>query len=160
MNEVGNASELEYVGFGSRLWASIIDCFLLLLVTIPILNYFYGSDYWVYWLLDGSSQGTFDFVMTWVFPAIGTLLFWTYHKATPGKMAISAKIVDQKTGQAAGLDQLAIRYIAYFISAIPMCLGFIWIAFDPRKQGLHDKIAGTVVVRNKNHQPTPVRFGK
>jgi uncharacterized RDD family membrane protein YckC len=39
------------------------------------------------------------------------------------------------------------RFFAYFVSIFPACLGFLWIAFDRRKQGWHDKIAGTVVVR-------------
>jgi uncharacterized RDD family membrane protein YckC len=38
-------------------------------------------------------------------------------------------------------------------------LGIIWVAFDPRKQGWHDKLAGTVVVRPKNRGPVPVKFG-
>jgi uncharacterized RDD family membrane protein YckC len=39
------------------------------------------------------------------------------------------------------------RYFAYFVSTIPFCLGFLWVAFDKRKQGWHDKLAHTVVVR-------------
>ncbi len=39
------------------------------------------------------------------------------------------------------------RYLGYFASTIPLCLGFLWIAFDKRKQGWHDKLAGTVVIR-------------
>ncbi len=38
-------------------------------------------------------------------------------------------------------------YAGYIISAIPLLLGFIWAAFDARKQGWHDKIASTVVIR-------------
>ena len=41
----------------------------------------------------------------------------------------------------------AVRALACFLSLIFLGLGFIWIAFDPEKQGWHDKIAGTVVVR-------------
>jgi len=37
----------------------------------------------------------------------------------------------------------------YLISKLALYLGFIWIAFDRRKQGWHDKIAGTVVVRGE-----------
>ncbi len=62
-------------------------------------------------------------------------------------MLVSAKIVDAKTGQPASTGQLIGRYFAYIVSTLPLMLGFIWIAFDPRKQGWHDKLAGTIVVR-------------
>lgn len=73
-------------------------------------------------------------------------------------MAVSAKIVDAKTGNAASTGQLIGRYLAYYLSLVPFCLGFIWVAFDKRKQGWHDKLAGTVVVRKKNRNPKPVTF--
>jgi uncharacterized RDD family membrane protein YckC len=41
---------------------------------------------------------------------------------------------------------------------LPLCLGFIWVAFDRKKQGWHDKIARTVVVRVKDRGPERVRF--
>ena len=41
-----------------------------------------------------------------------------------------------------------VRYIGYGISEIPLFLGFLWIAFDKNKQGWHDKIAGTFVIKN------------
>jgi uncharacterized RDD family membrane protein YckC len=40
-----------------------------------------------------------------------------------------------------------LRWVGYIISAAGICLGFIWIIFDRKKQGWHDKIAGTVVIR-------------
>lgn len=73
-------------------------------------------------------------------------------------MAISAKIVDVKTGNAASTGQLIGRYFAYYLSLIPIGLGFVWVAFDARKQGWHDKLAGTVVIRKKNREPKPVTF--
>jgi len=48
----------------------------------------------------------------------------------------------------------------YFLSGLPLLLGIFWIAFDGRKQGWHDKLAGTVVVRQKNRQPKPVTFNR
>jgi uncharacterized RDD family membrane protein YckC len=40
-----------------------------------------------------------------------------------------------------------VRALSCFLSAVVAGLGFLWIAFDGDKQGWHDKIAGTVVVR-------------
>ncbi|WP_141737159.1 RDD family protein [Marinobacter sp. X15-166B] len=39
------------------------------------------------------------------------------------------------------------------LSALPLCLGFIWVGVDKRKQGWHDKLAGTVVVRSIGKEP-------
>lgn len=148
------AEELEYVGFWPRVGAALIDSVLVLMVTAPLLTWVYGRGYWY------STQvlhGPADFVITWVLPAIAVILFWTYRQATPGKMAIGARVVDAVTGQPPTTRQLVIRYLGYYVSTIPLMLGLFWVAFDPRKQGWHDKLAGTVVVRSK-HRVEPVRF--
>ncbi|MDA2934455.1 RDD family protein [Acidobacteria bacterium AH-259-D05] len=134
----------EYAGFWIRVWATIIDSILQILVLLPIFVAVYGIDY-----LDSpnSAQGPLGFVLSWVLPACLIILFWIYKSATPGKMAISTRIVDARTGLKPSNGQLVGRYFAYFVSLIPLFLGFIWIAFDQRKQGWHDKLAGTVVVR-------------
>jgi uncharacterized RDD family membrane protein YckC len=73
-------------------------------------------------------------------------------------MAISARIVDAKTGARPTTGQLVVRYLGYYVAMIPLFAGIIWVAFDPRKQGWHDKLAGTVVVRPKRRGPETVRF--
>jgi uncharacterized RDD family membrane protein YckC len=81
-------------------------------------------------------------------------------QATPGKMAISARVVDASTGNTLSVGQSVGRYLAYFVSILPLGIGLLWVAFDSRKQGWHDKLAGTVVVRSKNRGPRPVKFEK
>jgi len=93
-----------------------------------------------------------------VLPAIAVIIFWMTKQATLGKMAISAIIVDADSGKAPGTGQLIGRYFAYYLSIIPFGLPFLWIAFDKRKRGWHDKAAGTVVVRPKHRRPVPVTF--
>lgn len=149
------ADELEYVGFWPRVGASLIDTILLGIIIWPILTVFYGESYWD---SEALIQGPMDFLLSWVFPAVAVILFWVAKQATPGKMAVSAKIVDAKTGNAASTGQLIGRYLAYYLSLLPIGLGLFWVAFDGRKQGWHDKLAGTVVVRKKNRAPKPVAF--
>lgn len=69
------------------------------------------------------------------------------------------RVVDAETGKTLSVGQAVARYLCYIISMLPLCLGFIWVAFDRRKQGWHDKIAQTVVVRAKDRGPERVRFG-
>lgn len=149
------SEELEYVGFWSRVGAAIIDALLLGLITWPILTAFYGESYWS---SEQFVQGVMDFLLSWVFPAVAVIVFWMLKQATPGKMAVSAKIIDAKTGGVPTTGQYIGRYLSYFLAGLPLGLGIIWVAFDARKQGWHDKLAGTVVVRQKNRQSKPASF--
>ncbi len=49
-------------------------------------------------------------------------------------------------GTSLGVAAAVVRYIGLIISCLVLFLGVIWVAFDARKQGWHDKIAGTFVV--------------
>ncbi len=149
------AEKLEYVGFWARTGAYLIDAVLLIVIISPLLMAFYGE---YYWLSEQFIKGPMDFFLSVVFPTVAVIVFWVLKQATPGKMAISAKIVDAKTGGVPTTGQYIGRYFSYFLSSLPLGLGLIWIAFDSRKQGWHDKLAGTVVVRLKNRQPKPVSF--
>jgi len=132
-----------YVGVLARFLASVVDTFLAMVIITPGLIGVYGES-----LLSGESfsGGPLYYLMTWVFPAVAVVLFWIARSATPGKMLIRAKIVDARTGGKPSTGQLIGRYFAYYVSMLPLFLGFIWIAFDKRKQGWHDKLARTVVV--------------
>ncbi|SFI13099.1 Uncharacterized membrane protein YckC, RDD family [Collimonas sp. OK307] len=152
MNE---STEFEYVGFWLRVWASLIDTALMLIVIFPILFAIYGSEK----LASGVTlSGSANILVSYILPAIVVIVFWNARQATPGKMAIGATIVDAKTGEKPSLQQNLIRYAGYFVSTIPFCLGLIWVGIDKRKQGWHDKLAGTVVVRRKNRGTEPVKF--
>lgn len=148
-------SDLEYAGFWVRTWAAVIDSLLLIAVLAPVLTAIYG---WSYWDSSKLVQGPADVLVSWVAPAVAVLVFWIVRQATPGKMAVSTRIVDARTGNNPTTAQLVIRYLGYYVSMIPLFLGIIWIAFDRRKQGWHDKLAGTVVVRQKAGSTEPVRF--
>ncbi|EKF82833.1 hypothetical protein MCRH_1828 [Moraxella catarrhalis RH4] len=67
--------------------------------------------------------------------------------ATPGKMLFGLQVRDAKTGQFISVPRALLRYFSYLISSVILCLGLIWVGFDKKKQGWHDKIAKTVVVK-------------
>ncbi len=79
-------------------------------------------------------------------PAVLVIFFWAW-RGTPGKLILGLLVVDARTGAKLDLLQAVIRYLGYFVSTLPLCLGFLWIAFDSRKQGFHDKLARTLVVK-------------
>ena len=135
----------EYVGFWRRLLAAAIDFLILFVVTTPILLAIYGRRYFAL-VESGASAGFWDFVIEYIVPALAVIAFWRRYGATPGKMAIGAKIVDAKTGERPSTARLVVRYFAYLVSALPFFLGFLWIGISRRKQGFHDKIARTMVI--------------
>lgn len=136
---------MEYAGFWVRVGATIIDTLLMVLIVVPALMLIYGDQLWY---SEGYFLGFWDFMFNYILPAGAVILFWVYKSATPGKMAFRLKIVDAKTGGPVSVGRLVGRYLGYYVSAIPLLLGMIWVGFDKKKQGWHDKLAGTVVVRN------------
>ena len=166
-----DASELEYVGFWARVWASIIDTVLMLVILIPLGVKLFGSSSSMNGMMGGVMSGAVGTMMdsftltgwnntlfSYVLPGVIVVLFWSFKDATPGKMVIGARIVDASTGASPNLWQHVLRYLGYFVSIFPFCLGLIWVGIDPRKQGWHDKLANTVVVRTKNHGTQAVHF--
>jgi uncharacterized RDD family membrane protein YckC len=151
------ADDYEYVGFWIRFAASMIDTVLVLCVTTPLLAKIYG---WGYFLGEtpGLIAGPADLLISWVLPAAAIIAFWLARQATPGKMVFKAKVVDAKTGGRLTLGQSLVRYLGYFVSTIPLGLGLIWVGIDAKKQGWHDKLARTVVIRAKPRETEPVRF--
>jgi uncharacterized RDD family membrane protein YckC len=139
-----NAAQPEYVGFWARVGASLIDSILMAIILVPFARLF-GVG------MDIESALRFDspanIMVNGILPAIAVILFWMYRQATPGKMLIGAKIVDEKTLGKPSTGQLIGRYFAYYLSTIVLLLGFFWVGFDARKQGWHDKLAGTLVIK-------------
>jgi uncharacterized RDD family membrane protein YckC len=133
---------VEYVGFGARVGAALIDTLAVMFLVTPLLVWYFGIGW-------ASAEGATAFVINWILPGVAVILFWHYKGATPGKMAFSAVVVDARTLAKPSLTQLIVRYAGYYVSAIPLFAGIIWVAFDPRKQGWHDKMANTVVIRKR-----------
>ena len=143
------ASDMDYVGFWPRLGSTLIDTLLLLLITEPLMLVVYGRYYWAeeVWV-----HGPAHVLISYVLPFALQLALWIWLATTPGKMAVKAIIVDVRTGGKPSAWQFVIRSLACYLSALPLFLGFIWIGIDARKQGWHDKLAGTVVIRRRASQ--------
>ena len=137
-------TKIKYGGFWVRLCASMIDLLLWIIIISPILWKTYGN---ANFYTTAFMMGATGYLLTSILLFLTVILFWRFKSATPGKMLFKLIIVDSETLQKPSTKQLVLRYFGCFISIIPFCLGFIWVAFDRRKQGWHDKLAGTVVIR-------------
>jgi len=146
---------VDYAGFWWRLGAMVIDGIIL---------------WFVYYVLDGLwnlaaglpwggitaemvQEGTTTVPLWWLRFALFFLLvlffyagFWAWKGATPGKMLFRLKITNFDGSQISRGTAL-LRFCGYIISGFIIFIGFFWIAFDGRRQGVHDKIAETFVTR-------------
>lgn len=133
--------EYSYAGFWIRVVATIIDTVLLMLVIFPIafaLGFMGFSDSESFGAIDVATQLITFALYIWL---------WVKFAGTPGHRLLKLKILDADTGKNLSIGKAVIRYIGYIISALVLCIGFVWVVFDARKQGWHDKMANSVVVK-------------
>lgn len=145
-NTTGNALDIEYVGFWARVLASIVDSICAMMIIMPVILAVYGTGYFA--LVENKFvAGPVDLLVQYIFPAVAIIIFWLTRQATPGKMVIGAIVVDAQSLGKLSVGQALLRYLGYFVSTIPLFIGLIWVGFDAKKQGWHDKIAGTLVIK-------------
>jgi uncharacterized RDD family membrane protein YckC len=147
----------KFAGFWRRLVAYIVDYtiiniiffILAIIVTIAfILGSLSGNSR--NWMADLANPAHLTFLVlpAMVFYIAISIAYFTYFHGikgrTPGKMLLGLKVLSTD-GTLIGFGIAFLRSVGYLVSSI-LYIGFIWAAFDRRKQGWHDKIAGTVVV--------------
>ncbi len=95
--------------------------------------------------------------LTWLYFAVCESSAW---QATVGKLALGIRVTDMDGARISFLRALG-RYPAKYLSAIILGVGFLMVAWTARKQGLHDLIAGTLVLngRASEYKPTPAASG-
>jgi uncharacterized RDD family membrane protein YckC len=155
----GPAPGIAYAGFWIRFVALLIDEIILL---VPLVIVFFATEgstitNYANCVQSGElttvcssaylgSLGLFELVAFGA-SAVYSILLWALFGGTLGQRMLGLHVVDAATGQNIGLGRSIGRYAGFVISGIALDIGFIWAAFDPRKQGWHDKIASTFVVR-------------
>jgi uncharacterized RDD family membrane protein YckC len=154
-----------YAGLGRRFVAFIVDLIIILLfdlVAMSVLGLTRGIQNLYFYFIKHvdiadltTEQTTTAFIVS-VVAAYGMLLIvipWLYYagfessrsQATPGKLLMRIVVTDM-TGNKPTFARVTLRHFAKFVSAIPVLLGFLAIGFTKRRQGLHDLIAGCLVL--------------
>ncbi len=159
----------KYAGFWRRLVAFSIDGTIIFLIfviffIIASLAFFSGalSVNRQIFFMDITDPGSIPPVMIylWLFYIFLNIIYFTYFHGTtgrtPGKMIMNLQVISDD-GHPISFGTAFLRSVGYFVSNI-LYLGFIWVAFDKRKQSWHDKIAGTVVIIKENVDQTPGIF--
>jgi uncharacterized RDD family membrane protein YckC len=75
------------------------------------------------------------------------IVTWSLLGGSLGQRALGLRVVNAADGRSISLARAALRFAGYIVSVIPFAIGLIWAGFDHQKQGWHDKVAGTFVVR-------------
>ena len=135
------AGQVELAGFGRRCAAQMID--LLWLLPLSVVLGLVAA-----FVNDGEISLGGE-VMANVIGALVVLLFWVERQGTPGKLVLGMRIVDAETGGPPPVGRLVARYLGYLLSALPLGLGYLWMLWDSRRQTWHDKLGGTLVVRDR-----------
>lgn len=128
VNVEAETKQIKYAGFWKRLSAYLVD-----VIIINVVGWIFGF------------LGIFGIILALIFSIIYFVGFWAWLGQTPGKAAIGVKIV-RLDGTPIGIRIAIHRFIGYVISFVTLCIGFLMIAFHENKRGLHDIIAGTMVV--------------
>jgi uncharacterized RDD family membrane protein YckC len=156
-------NEARYAGFWIRFIASFLDT-LFLALPVAIVIYFLSDGNWFDFseyqqnlqmamsgnakALTSQPQMSMKWELLFEFAVlIVTMVFWRrWRGATPGKKFVHIKIVDAKTLQDIDNKQAITRSIGYIVSTLALMIGFLMVAFRADKRGLHDLLAGTVVI--------------
>lgn len=126
-----NLGEIIHAGFWLRLAAYSIDVLVVGMV-IEIYNRLFGFNYPL----------AVGFYLLYK-----VLLECSKFQGTLGKGIIGLKVINYK-GERISFDQSVRRYLGHIVSFLIFFLGFILVAFTPKKQGLPDYLAQTYVVKN------------
>lgn len=135
MSSTPTSPTIQYASFGTRFLAMLIDGVIISIIT-NLLGFGYSMS------AIGYAANSPRLALMLIY----TLGFWIWQSATPGKLLLGLKIVEIN-GQNLTWQKAILRYVGYYISALAIGLGFLWILFDEKKQGWHDKIAGTYVIK-------------
>ena len=131
--------DIKYGGFWIRVLASLLDSLVLAIVEIS-LSIFLMQMY--------HQTVAISLIMFLIQIAYFTLLESSEYQGTIGKMLVGIKVTDLQGNRISVLNALG-RTLAKFLSAIILLIGYLMVAFTEKKQGLHDMLAGTVVVKYK-----------
>ena len=125
------------------------------------LGFVYGG-FWIRfaaYLIDVLTIGTPVAVLTAMNPSLIVLayvvmpvyfvVFWATTGRTFGMVLCGLRVVRSRDGGRVGLRSAMLRLAGFLLAAIPLDIGLVWAAFDERRRGWHDMVAGTVVIRER-----------
>ena len=136
------------VGFGPRLMATLIDGamvgFLGFMLAF-VLGFFAMFLNMFRWEQGSGPLELLTIVSVVIFSIVYYVGYWTADGQTMGMTVVGLRVVGTD-GARLTTGKALLRYLGYIVNAALLSIGFLWAAFDPKRQGWHDKLAGTLVV--------------
>jgi uncharacterized RDD family membrane protein YckC len=134
---------VRYAGFWIRVGAKLIDGIILAVVFMPPLLYFAFKNAQNPTVLP---VGQLIVQLLYIIGNAGyTIFFLGKYAATPGKMACGLKVITADGGPVS-YGRATGRFFAEMLSGLICYIGYIMVAFDSQKRGLHDHICSTRVI--------------
>jgi len=84
--------------------------------------------------------------LAWLVTALYFIVMWP-SGGTVGMRALGLRVAREEDGRPISFGRATARYLGYLVDWLALGIGLLWVGVDARKQGWHDKIAGTLVVR-------------
>ena len=84
--------------------------------------------------------------LAWLVTALYFIVMW-HTGGTVGMRAMGLRVAREEDGRPIGFGRATARYLGYLVDWLALGIGLLWVGVDSRKQGWHDKIAGTLVVK-------------
>ena len=145
---IAGKAESEYAGFWIRVVATLLDSVLLGIVQF-FLTFIITRTIGLMGIA-ATEDPAVSFII-WLFGttiSLGYAVFFIgYCGQTPGKMALRIRVVCTDGSQPTYGRAAKREVLGKFVSSILLGIGYLMVAFDNRKQGLHDKIADTYVIK-------------
>ena len=140
----GQAMDFERADFGQRLGAFLFD--LLLFLIVLMLATFLLSSYSEKSIVSSNAMLVAFYCVAILLFGFNFILLAGRTGQTIGKRLVGIRIVKEDHAPAGYVNVLLRHCVGYLLSTAGLFLGFIWVIWDPRNQGWHDKIARTIVV--------------
>lgn len=138
-----DVSAMQYAGFWRRAGSLVLDGIFVTLLTLPIFFLFF-------FLIDAMENEDAAVLIFYALSISAVFIYYGVqesgeHQATWGKR-IMGLVVSDMQGQRITLGRAFGRHLGRFLSMMLMYLGYVLALFTERRQTLHDKLSGTVVL--------------
>lgn len=141
---MNNITNINYAGIGDRLLAFLMDSIIIivpLLALTQVTGLYKINREWT-----GVAINIFELILCWLYFTAFESSSW---QATVGKKILNLKVTN-KDNLKITFRQASVRFWSKLITLLTLGIGFLILAFNEKRQALHDKIAGCVILNKEN----------
>jgi len=143
--QINSVQASHFGGFWIRVGAYFIDL-VVLIIPILLISFLFRSVAFAAAEIVEIIDAILPLIVWWVYTAVLHSSKW---QATIGKKVVGLKVVDEN-GNRISFTRATGRYFAEFLSALILGIGYMMVGWTQKKQGLHDMIAATYVMKAEN----------